>query len=481
MTTSEGRMFSTPNDVVSLVGKWRAAFNPNMEMNIIKSTDQSLVNTLTGGHSLTNQAPLEEVAPSKTSSAIRSASGAVGEFVKGSLPIMGASYAVDKLMPNAPDVVKIPMVSIGGASGIKLLSQMAGTPVAVSGLVAPIAGSLVALKGADIAANKILPENMEHHARESLRGAFDGAAGGLGFVGTQSAISAASTSTAAGTAEIEMVAMGETAAAEAAAAEVAAAETAAATTLEAGTELTGLAAFESTAITATELTGEAALAEGGLNPVADGAFMVALTGTAIGGVTGLITSLFDHNTSQNTPSPAPTTPIISEDELQRIRNAPSKPHGWHMLNNIEQDAEFQRLMDEGTIEQVNARVEKVIMQRAFNHVNESGVVNGTDTYPVFNTDGTWSQEAWNQQRVNENQDAVQEYKMMQMRPIVAAHDAAVAAKTAAIQENLRYGEIYTKETEQMDSLQHPVNNIYNINPVLSPTLEDDQNIPLGRS
>eukprot|EP00966_Prymnesium_polylepis_P270446 6247623-Prymnesium_polylepis.1 len=72
-------------------------------------------------------------------------------------------------MPNAPDVVKIPMVSIGGASGIKLLGQMAGTPVAVSGLVAPIAGSLVAFKGADIAANKILPENMEHHARESLR------------------------------------------------------------------------------------------------------------------------------------------------------------------------------------------------------------------------------------------------------------------------------------------------------------------------
>jgi hypothetical protein len=152
-----------------------------------------------------------------------------------------------------------------------------------------------------------------------------------------------------------------------------------------------------------------------------------------------------------------------------------------MLNNIEQDAEFQRLMDEGTIEQVNARVEKVIMQRSFNHVNESGVVNGTDTYPVFNTDGTWSQEAWNQQRVNENQDAVQEYKMMQMRPIVAAHDAAVAARTAAIQENLRYGEIYTEETEQMESLQHSVNNIYNINPVLAPTLEDDQNIPLGMS
>ena len=222
------------------------------------------------------------------------------------------------------------------------------------------------------------------------------------------------------------------------------------------------------------------MAEGGLNPVADGAFMVALTGAAIGGVTGLITSLFTHNTSQNTPLP-PTTPIISEDELQRIRNAPSRPHGTNMINHITQDAEFQRLIDEGTIEQVNARVEQLIMQRSFNYVNESGVVNGTDTYPVLNTDGTWSQEAWNQQRVNENQDAVQEYKMMQMRPIVAAHDAAVAARTAAIQENLRYGEIYTEETEQMESLQHSVNNIYNINPVLAPTLEDDQNIPLGRS
>eukprot|EP00966_Prymnesium_polylepis_P058063 1344861-Prymnesium_polylepis.1 len=62
---------------------------------------------------------------------------------------MGASYAVDKLMPNAPDVVKVPMVSIGGASGIKRLGKMAGTPVAASGLILPIGGSLVSLKGAD--------------------------------------------------------------------------------------------------------------------------------------------------------------------------------------------------------------------------------------------------------------------------------------------------------------------------------------------
>eukprot|EP00966_Prymnesium_polylepis_P237986 5503872-Prymnesium_polylepis.1 len=116
---------------------------------------------------------------------------------------MGASYAVDKLMPNAPDVVKIPMISLGGSSGIKLLGKMAGTPVAASGLTAPIAGSLVAVKAADIAANKILPQNMEHHARESLRGAFDGAAGGLGFVRTQSAVGAATQSAlaAAGTAD----------------------------------------------------------------------------------------------------------------------------------------------------------------------------------------------------------------------------------------------------------------------------------------
>lgn len=417
----------------------------------------------------------------------------------GMIPLAISSFLTDLLLPDAPEPIKIGSTSIQAALLTKGMSPMLGAgAVGAGGLILPIGGSLVAVNGADVVANKILPEKMEHHARESLRGAFDGVAGGLGFVGTQTAVAAGrsgataiaaaratalatqSARAAAGTADEVGIEMGATTAAETTAAETAVVETAAATTLEAGTELTGLAAFEAGALTATEATGAAAAAEAGLNPVADGAFMVALTGAAIGGVTGLITSLFTHNTSQNTPLPH-TSPIISEDELQRIRNAPSRPHGTIMINHITQDAEFQRLIDEGTIEQVNARVEQLIMQRSFNYVNESGVVNGTDTYPVLNADGTWSQEAWNQQRVNENQDAVQEYKMMQMRPIVAAHDAAVAAKTAAIQENLRYGEIYTKETEQMDSLQHSVNNIFDINPQLGPTLVDDQTIPIGRS
>lgn len=491
VTTSEGRMFSTPNDLVSIKGKWRAAFNPNMDMNIVKSIDQTLLNTLSGGHSLTNQAPLEEIAPSKTSSAVRSASGAVGEFVKGSLPTLGASVLVESLMPNAPDAFKIGAISVGGASGTQILSSMAGTQVAASGLIAPIAGSLVAVKGADVAAEKVLPQNMEHHTRESLKGALDGAAGGLGFVGTQAAQGAIATGltgaaakvaearvasrvaaaraarAAEGVGESVEIEMGETAAAETIETAVAeAAAEAAATTGEVGVELSGLAAFESAAVAATEATGTAAAAEGGLNPIADAAFVAAAGGAAIGGVTGLIVSLFSGQKEQT------LSPIISKDELQRVRNEPVMKHGSHMNNYILQDAEFQRLLDEGTLNQINARIEQIIMQRSQHHTTEFGVVNGTDTYLVANADGSWSQEYWNQQRVNENQDAVQDYKVMQMSAQVSARREAEAEADAAKRERIRAAAKAKEETDEIEAANTEAADFYNINPVLAPTTED---------
>ena len=51
----EGRMFTTPNDGVSLKGKALAAVHPDYDMNYTRSTDRSKLNTLTGGHMLDNQ------------------------------------------------------------------------------------------------------------------------------------------------------------------------------------------------------------------------------------------------------------------------------------------------------------------------------------------------------------------------------------------------------------------------------------------
>ena len=55
VTQHEGRMFTTPNDGVSLKGKALAAVHPNYDMNYTQSTDKSKLNTLTGGHMLDHQ------------------------------------------------------------------------------------------------------------------------------------------------------------------------------------------------------------------------------------------------------------------------------------------------------------------------------------------------------------------------------------------------------------------------------------------
>ena len=54
MKQHEGRMFTTPNDGVSLKGKALAAVHPDCDMNHTRSTDKSKLNTLTGWHMLDN-------------------------------------------------------------------------------------------------------------------------------------------------------------------------------------------------------------------------------------------------------------------------------------------------------------------------------------------------------------------------------------------------------------------------------------------
>ena len=56
--THEGKMFTTPHDVVSAKGKIKSyILDDTYTMNTVKSTDPSLINRLTVGHMLDNMAP----------------------------------------------------------------------------------------------------------------------------------------------------------------------------------------------------------------------------------------------------------------------------------------------------------------------------------------------------------------------------------------------------------------------------------------
>lgn len=230
--------------------------------------------------------------------------GAVGSVVSGVVPVALASYITDQVNPDAPEAVKIAETSIGGAVLTKGISPLVGAgAVSASGLVAPIAGSLLAAQGAGALADVVLPEEMETHTRQTLQGAAAGAGGGLGFVGTQAAgtaIGSAVSNIGARAAGYTALA-GEEVAAGVEMAEVGAGAVETGEIALAGAEGVEMAALGTAAaeggieaglIAATEATGAFAAAQGGIDPFADAAFVAAGTAAVIGGVVGLVGSFF---------------------------------------------------------------------------------------------------------------------------------------------------------------------------------------------
>ena len=69
----EGKMFTTPNDIVSMQGKLKAKLTMGQlyKMNYTQSTDTSVLNRLTGGHMLDNQAAAVPSAVGESTSTVK--------------------------------------------------------------------------------------------------------------------------------------------------------------------------------------------------------------------------------------------------------------------------------------------------------------------------------------------------------------------------------------------------------------------------
>jgi hypothetical protein len=226
--------------------------------------------------------------------------GAVGSVVAGVVPVALASYMTDKVIPDAPEPAKIATTAVTGAGLTKVVSPLVGAgAVTASSLILPLSSSIAAAEGTSKLVDVVLPDDMNHLAKNVVEGGVSGAAGGAAFTAASAAQSAAVTAISSasapaavvGAAEgVELAALGG---AGAVAAEgVGAATAATAVGVAEGIELGTLGAIEAGLVTATEVTGAAAAAEGGLNPIADAAFVASAVGAGIGATVGFFTGLF---------------------------------------------------------------------------------------------------------------------------------------------------------------------------------------------
>jgi hypothetical protein len=176
----------------------------------------------------------------------------------------------DQVIPDAPEPAKIATTAVTGASLTKVISPLVGAgAVTASSLIVPIGASIAVAEGSQKILDVVLPDDMDHLTKSTVEGGVTGGVGGAAFTGAAAAQSAAvsalsgATTTTAGTAV--------------------AAE---------GVELGVLGAVEAGLVEATEITGAAAAAEGGLNPIADAAFVASAVGAGIGATVGFFTGLF---------------------------------------------------------------------------------------------------------------------------------------------------------------------------------------------
>ena len=323
----EGKMFTTPNDIVSMQGKLKAKLTMGQmyKMNYTQSTDTSVLNRLTGGHMLDNQAAAVPSAVGESASTVKTLENAkitaaknIGRGITtGFAPAIIADLLVENVASDQNEHAKTAEKAVLTAGGESAVSSMvAGTSAGFVEAVVPVYASFEAASVThDITSNLMKEDTTTPEAvKEGISGAYSGAAGGATFAGTraaQTAIVNVARSALASTAETAGAAAAETAGVEMAT--MGGVEMAA----MGGAELTGLAAAEAGLLTATEVTGALAASEAGLNPVLDAAFIATALGAGIGGLIGLASGLVsgNHNEQElNDRRDAATEVYLREEE-----------------------------------------------------------------------------------------------------------------------------------------------------------------------
>jgi hypothetical protein len=307
-----GKSFVTPNDVVSLSNKFKAIVNPNQyKVHTVRSIDTSIVNRLTGGHSITNFAAtnppntvISEHTPllshtEHTNLPVKfSGIKNFGRGIAVGIPAIGASLLVDKIAPDQNEHVKTAEVAVSTAVGTKLVSSAVGaTSVVASEAIIPLFTSFEAAAATGKAVDAALEDtNLTTVEKSTISGAASGTVGAGVFSGTaaaqQAAVNlgrAALTTSTVGEEGVGLIAAGE--AAEAA---LLAAETAEAVVVGAEVAVAAVEVAEVATVGSAALAG--ATAGSFLAPESFG--LSILIGAGLGAIGGIIGGVFAENANK---------------------------------------------------------------------------------------------------------------------------------------------------------------------------------------
>jgi hypothetical protein len=302
-----GKSFVTPNDIVSLSNKMKSVINPNQyAVHTVRSIDTSVINRLTGGHSITNFAAtnppnsvITEHTPllshtEHTNLPVKFAG--IKNFGRGvavGIPAIGASLLVDEIAPDQNEHLKTAEVSVATAFGTKLISSAVGaTSVVASEAIIPLFTSFEVANITGKAVDNALEDTELNTVEKStISGAASGATGAATFTGTTVALKTGATlarSALTSSAVVGEEGAGLIAAGEAAEAALLAAETAEAVVV--GTEV---------AVAAVEVAEVATVGSAAAAGAAAGSFLAPesfglsiLVGAGIGAIGGIIGGVF---------------------------------------------------------------------------------------------------------------------------------------------------------------------------------------------
>eukprot|EP00966_Prymnesium_polylepis_P044654 1034637-Prymnesium_polylepis.1 len=333
--THEGKMFTTPHDVVSAKGKIKSyILDDTYMMNTVKSTDPSLINKLTVGHMLDNMAPpaplenatteiemqpLERAAvteplPKAQPTVASEAPGrSVGSTLKnygkaaiaGVVPGMVVGAAVDQIMPDSNDHLKMAATAAGTSAVMTSTTLMGAAAAPMAATLLPLYASYETANLVGSAVDSALPDTLTSVDRGTITGASSGAVGGLTLgtatIGQNLAGQAISQGYTALTAPAGYMALATTEGVEMSALGAAVAEESlAAVAATEGVELATLGAAATTAVAAEEATIGGAVAAGaaagGIGLAELGP--LALGGAVLGAGIGLATALINQPKQQ---------------------------------------------------------------------------------------------------------------------------------------------------------------------------------------
>ena len=174
------------------------------------------------------------------------------------------------------------------------------------------------------------------------------------------------------------------------------------------------------------------------------------------------------------------------EEIARIQAMPAHSAMSSIVNRIIEDAEYTRLIHSPRqdIHAINMRIRQVIEEGGTCDIGQRcnedfyAILQGVGDFPQLDENGNWMTLTIHDPIPTEP-NPVQNPTAAKDSALTRSRQAALDAATLAERE--RFVTVAREETEQIESAQQAASDIYNVNPVSAPTLEDDQNIPLGRS